>query len=71
MRSALNSRRAEGQEERRAMDAVNDQHTTQYLLTRYRQAALGFWRQDARRTAWLLTVAVFSIALLNSDSGCC
>jgi putative ATP-binding cassette transporter len=51
------------------MRQVDDQHTTQYLLTRYWEAALGFWRKDARRTAWLLTIAVFSIAVLNLGLG--
>ena len=51
------------------MHQVDDRHTTQYLLARYWQAALGFWRKDARRTAWLLTIAVFSIALLNLGLG--
>ena len=51
------------------MDRVDDQHTRQYLLTRYREAALGFWRQDARRTAWFLTVAVFTLALVNLGLG--
>lgn len=51
------------------MRHVDDQHTTQYLLARYWQAALGFWREDARHTAWLLTMAVFSIALLNLGLG--
>ncbi len=51
------------------MHPVDDQHTTQYLLTRYWEAALGFWRKDARHTAWLLTIAVFSIALLNLGLG--
>jgi putative ATP-binding cassette transporter len=51
------------------MDRVNDQHTRQYLLARYREAALGFWRQDARRTAWFLTVAVFTLAVVNLGLG--
>jgi vitamin B12/bleomycin/antimicrobial peptide transport system ATP-binding/permease protein len=51
------------------MRQVDDQHTTQYLLARYWEAALGFWRRDARQTAWLLTIAVFSIALLNLGLG--
>ena len=51
------------------MRRVDDQHTTQYLLARYWEAALGFWRKDARRTAWLLTISVFSIALLNLGLG--
>ena len=45
------------------MRQVDDQHTTNYLLRRYWQAAFGFWRTDARRTAWGLTIAVFSIAV--------
>ena len=51
------------------MDRVDDQHTRQYLLTRYRDAALGFWREDARRTAWFLTSAVFTLALVNLGLG--
>ena len=51
------------------MYRVDDQHTTKYLLARYWEAALGFWRKDVRRTAWLLTIAVFSIALLNLGLG--
>src|SRR4029453_11028214 len=51
------------------MHAVDDLHSTQYLLKRYWEAALGFWRKDARQTAWLLTIAVFSIALLNLGLG--
>src|SRR5689334_20012524 len=58
-----------GPHERRAMHQVDDRHTTQYLLRRYWEAALGFWRADARNTAWRLTVAVFSIALLNLGLG--
>jgi putative ATP-binding cassette transporter len=51
------------------MDRVNDQPTRQYLLARYREAALGFWRQDARRTAWFLTVMVFTLAVVNLGLG--
>ena len=51
------------------MDRVNDQHTRQYLLARYREAALGFWRKDARRTAWFLTFAVFTLAVVNLGLG--
>ena len=43
----------------------NDQRRRQYLLARYWEAALGFWRRDAARKAWLLTIAVFGIALIN------
>jgi len=51
------------------MHPVDDLHSTQYLLKRYWEAALGFWRKDARSTAWLLTIAVFSIAVLNLGLG--
>jgi putative ATP-binding cassette transporter len=43
----------------------NDYTRRQYLLARYWEAALGFWRQDEARKAWLLTIAVFTIALVN------
>ena len=43
----------------------NDQARRRYLLARYWEAALGFWRRDAARTAWALTLAVFAIALVN------
>jgi putative ATP-binding cassette transporter len=51
------------------MQRADHQHTTKYLLARYWEAALGFWRQDARHTAWRLTIAVFSIAVLNLGLG--
>src|SRR5579871_6336723 len=51
------------------MHQVDDRHTTQFLIRRYWKAALGFWRKDARSTAWRLTVAVFSIAVLNLGLG--
>ena len=47
------------------MTDSNDQERRQYLLARYWEAALGFWRKDAGRTGWLLTIAVFTIALVN------
>jgi putative ATP-binding cassette transporter len=43
----------------------NDQGRRQYLLARYWEAALGFWREAAKRKAWLLTIAVFTIAVVN------
>src|SRR3954449_6168929 len=61
--------RRKEEEGRRAMQPVDDLHSTQYLLKRYWEAALGFWRKDARSTAWLLTIAVFSIAVLNLGLG--
>jgi putative ATP-binding cassette transporter len=51
------------------MHRADDKHSTQYLLARYWEAALGFWRGKARGTAWRLTVAVFSIAILNLGLG--
>lgn len=68
-RSASSALRAGGQEEGRATNRVTDQHTRQLLLARYREAALGFWRQGARRTAWFLTVAVFTLAVVNLGLG--
>ena len=43
----------------------NDRERRRYLIARYWEAALGFWSNDARRAAWLLTIAVFTIALVN------
>ena len=51
--------------EERVMTDRNDQERRQYLLARFWEAALGFWRKDAGRTAWFLTFAVFTIALVN------
>src|SRR5437870_11531326 len=53
------------QEERRAMVEDDDQQTRQYLLARFWEAALGFWRKGGGRTAWLLTFTVITIALVN------
>ena len=51
------------------MRQVHDQHSTEELLARYWKAALGFWHKGARTTAWLLTIGVFSIAVLNLGLG--
>jgi vitamin B12/bleomycin/antimicrobial peptide transport system ATP-binding/permease protein len=48
-----------------AMSADTDQQTRQYLLARFWEAALGFWRSGGARTAWVLTVSVVAIALVN------
>ena len=53
------------QEERRAMVEDDDQQTRQYLLARFWEAALGFWRKGGGCTAWLLTFTVITIALVN------
>jgi vitamin B12/bleomycin/antimicrobial peptide transport system ATP-binding/permease protein len=42
-----------------------DQQTRQYLLARFWEAALGFWRTGGGRTAWSLAFAVIAIALMN------
>src|SRR6266404_4407586 len=43
----------------------DDQQTRQYLVARFWEAALGFWRRGGGRTAWLLTLTVIAIALVN------
>src|SRR6266478_7282623 len=43
----------------------DDRRARHFLLARYWESALGFWRKDRRRTAWLLTFAVITIALAN------
>jgi vitamin B12/bleomycin/antimicrobial peptide transport system ATP-binding/permease protein len=47
------------------MAADTDQQTRQYLLARFWEAALGFWRTGGGRGAWVLTFAVIVIALVN------
>jgi putative ATP-binding cassette transporter len=47
------------------MSADTDQQTRQYLLARFWEASLGFWRSGGARTAWVLTVSVVAIALVN------
>ena len=42
-----------------------DQHTRQYLLARFWDAALGFWQKHGERTAWLLTSLLVALALVN------
>src|SRR5436190_5321747 len=53
------------QEERCAMVEDDDQQTRQYLLARFWEAALGFWRKGGGRTAWVLTLTVITIALVG------
>ena len=43
----------------------NEQQTRQYLVARFWDAALGFWRKGGGRTAWVLTFTVITIALVN------
>ena len=47
------------------MTADTDQQTRQYLLARFWEAALGFWRNGGGRTAWVLTFAVIAISVVN------
>ena len=42
-----------------------EQQSRQYLLARFWDSALGFWRKGGGRTAWLLTFMVIAIALVN------
>ena len=42
-----------------------DQQSRQYLLARFWDAALGFWRRGGDRTAWPLTILVVTILLAN------
>src|SRR5437867_4847312 len=57
--------RADAAEEKQAMVEDDEQQTRQYLLARFWEAALGFWRKGGGRTAWLLTLTVITIALVN------
>ena len=43
----------------------DEQQSRQYLLARFWDSALGFWRKGGGRTAWLLTFLVIAIALAN------
>jgi vitamin B12/bleomycin/antimicrobial peptide transport system ATP-binding/permease protein len=48
-----------------AMVPDEEQQSRQYLLARFWDSALGFWRKGGGRTAWLLTFMVIAIALVN------
>jgi putative ATP-binding cassette transporter len=45
--------------------ADSEQQSRQYLLARFWEAALGFWRSGGARGAWILTVLILAVALLN------
>ena len=47
------------------MVEAEEQQSRQYLLARFWEAALGFWREGGGRSAWLLTITVITIALVN------
>jgi putative ATP-binding cassette transporter len=42
-----------------------DQQTRQYLLARFWESALGFWRRGGDRAAWALTLLLGAVALAN------
>src|SRR5262245_19933242 len=48
-----------------AMVKDNDRQTRQYLLARFWEAALGFWRKGGESRAWFLTFTVIAIALVG------
>ncbi len=45
--------------------AADDSQTRQFLLSRFWEAALGFWRTGGGPAAWGLTITVIAIALVN------
>ncbi len=47
------------------MSDADDRRTRHFLLTCFWEAALGFWRRGAGPTAWLLTVAIVVVAVVN------
>ena len=47
------------------MPEDEEQQTRQYLIARFWEAALGFWRKDGGHRGWLLTFPVIVIALVN------
>src|SRR5512139_3172754 len=44
---------------------MGDRRTRQFLLARFWEAALGFWRRGGAASAWPITITVLAIALLN------
>jgi vitamin B12/bleomycin/antimicrobial peptide transport system ATP-binding/permease protein len=47
------------------MTPENDRETRQYLLACFWDAALGFWRKGAGPAAWVLTITLVVITLVN------
>ena len=47
------------------MPQDEEQQSRQYLLARFWESALGFWRRDGGRTAWVLTFAAIILGLVN------
>ena len=52
-------------DQRPAMVPDEEHQSRQYLLARFWDSALGFWRKGGGRTAWLLTFMVIAIGLVN------
>src|SRR6185312_14985791 len=52
------------------MPEDEEQQTRQYLIARFWEAALGFWRKGGGPTAWLLTFAVIIITLVGLGGQC-
>src|SRR6185436_20547029 len=42
-----------------------EQKTRQFLLARFWESALGFWRQQNAPRAWTLTLTLIGVAVLN------
>src|SRR4026208_1187165 len=64
-RYCARDKRGNRADERQAMVEDNDQQNREYLVARFWEAALGFWRKGGGRTAWVLTFTVITIALIN------
>jgi vitamin B12/bleomycin/antimicrobial peptide transport system ATP-binding/permease protein len=47
------------------MTTDTERQTRQYLLARFWEAALGFWRTGGARPAWVVTLLVIAIVLIN------
>src|SRR5262249_57018360 len=47
------------------MASDTEQQTLQYLLARFWEAALGFWRNGGARTPWQFTFATLGVTLVN------
>ena len=43
----------------------DDRSTRRYLLARFWEAALGFWRTGSKFTAWFLTLTIITIILIE------
>ena len=57
--------REERDESRSSIVPDEDHRTRQYLLARFWESALGFWRRDGARAAWPLTCLILAITLAS------